>query len=124
MKSRAMKGRAMSSRTMRSRTLQLVPTLALAIGLSAQVPSAQIHAQQAPEYGPSTGTLVVAGGGPLNGTGIFERFIELGGGAEDGRFVIVPTAGGNYDEDGNLRVYDEASVLRSWRDRHSGESGH
>jgi len=117
MKSRAMKGGAMSSRTMRSRTLQMVPTLVLAIGLSAQVPSAQIHAQQAPEYGPSTGTLVIAGGGPLNGTGIFERFIELGGGTEDGRFVIVPTAGGNYNEDGNLRAYDEASVLRSWRDR-------
>jgi cyanophycinase len=53
----------------------------------------------------------------LDGTGIFERFIELGGGAEDGRFVIVPTAGGNYDEDGNVRVYDEDRVLRSWRNR-------
>ena len=28
-----------------------------------------------------------------------EKFIELGGGA-DGKFVIVPTAGGNRDADG------------------------
>ncbi len=98
---------------MRSR----VPILALTIGLSAQFPTAQIHAQQATEYGPPNGTLVIAGGGSMDGTGIVERFIELGGGAEDGRFVIVPTAGGNYDRDGNLRIYDEDNVLRSWRDR-------
>ena len=95
----------------------LVPTLALAIGLSAQVPTAQIYPQQAPEYGPATGTLVIVGGGSMDGTGIIERFIELGGGAEDGRFIIVPTAGGNYDGDGNVRVYDEDRVLRSWRAR-------
>ena len=89
----------------------LVPTLALAVGLSAQ-----IYAQQAPEYGPPTGTLVlVGGGGGMNDAGISERFIELGGGAEEGRFVIVPTSGGNYDRDGNIRDYDEDQVLRSWR---------
>ncbi|GIT52827.1 MAG: hypothetical protein Ct9H300mP15_30400 [Gemmatimonadota bacterium] len=46
-----------------------------------------------------------------------ERFIELGGGAEEGRFVIVPTAGGNYAREGNLRMFDEDRVLASWRER-------
>jgi len=79
--------------------------------------SAPIAAQQATEYGPATGTLVIVGGGSTAGTGIMERFIELGGGAEEGRFVIVPTAGGNYDREGNLRVFDEDRVLASWRER-------
>ena len=101
---------------MRSRTLNLM-ALALAIGLSAQAPTAQIHAQEATAYGPQTGTLVIVGGGSTNGTDIMERFIELGGGAENGRFIVVPTAGGNYDRDGNVRVYEEDAVLRSWRAR-------
>jgi len=46
-----------------------------------------------------------------------ERFIELGGGAEEGRFIIVPTASGNYDREGNVRVYEEDRVLGSWRER-------
>jgi len=95
----------------------LVAIFALTIGLWVQLSTAQVHAQGAPQYGPPTGTLVIVGGGSMNGTGIIERFIELGGGAENGRFVIVPTAGGNYDQDGNLRVYDEDRVLRSWRAR-------
>ena len=79
--------------------------------------SAPIAAQQATEYGPATGTLVIVGGGSMAGTGIMERFIELGGGAEEGRFVVVPTAGGNYDREGDLRVFDEDQVLASWRER-------
>jgi len=103
---------------MASRNLRhLVAIFALTIGLWVQLSTAQVHAQEAPQYGPPTGTLVIVGGGSMNGTGIIERFIELGGGAENGRFVIVPTAGGNYDQDGNLRVYDEDRVLRSWRAR-------
>ena len=79
---------------MTRRTLCLIiPFLALALGLSAP-----IDAQEATEYGPANGTLVIVGGGSTNGTRIMERFIELGGGAEEGRFVIVPTAGGNYRE--------------------------
>ena len=108
----------MRSRTMASRNLRhLVAIFALTIGLWVQLSTAQVHAQEAPQYGPPTGTLVIVGGGSMNGTGIIERFIELGGGAENGRFVIVPTAGGNYDQDGNVRVYDEDRVLRSWRAR-------
>ncbi len=102
---------------MRSRmSPPLVPILALAIGLSVQIPTAQIYAQEAPQYGPPAGTLVIVGGGSMGGTGIVERFIELGGGAEDGRFVIVATADQNYDG-GGLRDYDEDRILRSWRAR-------
>lgn len=78
---------------------------------------APLPAQETTEYGPPRGTLVIVGGGSMNGTEIMERFIELGGGAEEGRFIVVPTAGGNYDRDGNLRVFDEERVLRSWRER-------
>ncbi|MCH7890918.1 MAG: cyanophycinase [Gemmatimonadetes bacterium] len=103
---------------MASRNLRhLVAIFALTIGLWVQLSTGQVGAQEAPQYGPPTGTLVIVGGGSTNGTGIIERFIELGGGAENGRFVIVPTAGGNYDQDGNVRVYDEDRVLRSWRAR-------
>ena len=90
----------------------LLLTLTLGIGLSAP-----IAAQESTEYGPANGTLVIAGGGSMAGTGIMERFIELGGGAEEGRFVVVPTAGGNYDREGDLRVFDEDQVLASWRER-------
>jgi len=87
-------------------------SLGLAIGLAAAG-----HTQEAPAHGPPRGTLVIAGGGLLEGTGILERFIELGGGADSGRFVIVPTAGGNRDRNGRVRVYHEDSVLSPWRAR-------
>ena len=99
-------------RTVKSLTPHLmIPVLALASGISTS-----LDAQQVTEYGPQNGTLVVAGGGSMDGTGIVERFVELGGGAEEGRFVIVPTAGGNYDQDGNIRVYDGDRVLARWRE--------
>ena len=88
----------------------LIPALLIACALSGPA-----GAQTAREYGPPAGTLVVVGGGALEGTGILEKFIELGGGAEKGRFVVVPTSGGNFDGDGNPRIYDEEQVLRSWR---------
>jgi cyanophycinase len=84
--------------------------LLLALGLAAPG-----YSQEVTEYGPQNGTLVIVGGGAT--TEIMERFIELGGGAEEGRFVIVPTADGNYDREGNLRVYHEERVLTSWRNR-------
>jgi len=90
-------------------------TLVLA-GAIAIAPAAPLAAQADTEYGPSNGTLVIVGGGSTAGTGIMERFIELGGGLEEGRFVIVPTAGGNRDQEGNLRVFEEEQVLRSWRE--------
>ena len=65
----------------------------------------------APEYGPPKGTLVIVGGGNLNGSGINEKFIELAGGPEK-NFVIVPTAGGNRDPDGSLSPTTRRGSLR------------
>ena len=70
-------------------------------------------AQQAPQYGPPKGTLVIVGGGSTEGTGIVEKFIALAGGV-DKKFVIVPTAGGNHNSDGTVRPYDEAQTVASW----------
>jgi len=67
-----------------------------------------------PEYGPPKGTLVIVGGGSTDGTTIMEKFIELGGGAENGKFVVVPTNGGNRNADGSLKPYVEATVIASW----------
>jgi len=69
----------------------------------------------APEYGPAKGTLVIIGGGNTDNTGIMEKFIELGGGPE-GRFIIVPTAGGNM-QDGKPRPYEEERILGGWLKR-------
>lgn len=69
------------------------------------------------EYGPGKGTLVVVGGGNLEGTGIYEKFIELAGGP-DAKFIIVPTAGGNRNpKDGSLIVYKEENVIAPWLKR-------
>ena len=100
---------------MNTRTRLALPFVLMVLTLTIAL-SAPIAAQQATEYGPATGTLVIVGGGSTAGTGIMERFVELGGGAEEGRFVIVPTAGGNYDREGDLRVFDEDQVLASWRE--------
>ncbi len=85
----------------------------LVLALVLVVPSV---AQDAPEYGPPRGTLVVIGGGNLDGTGIVEKFIELAGGPE-AKVVIVPTAGGNRTADGMVRVYSEEAVVGRWLKR-------
>ncbi len=78
---------------------------------------ARLQAQAAaPEYGPASGALVIVGGGSADGTTIMEKFIELGGGP-NGRFVIVPTAGGNRGADGAVRRYVEVAVTASWTRR-------
>jgi cyanophycinase len=87
--------------------------------LLASVPIGRgVLAQQdaAPEYGPAQGTLVIVGGGSMDGTGIVEKFIELAGGKE-ANFVIVPTAGGNKTSNGELRVYKEEDVIDTWLKR-------
>jgi cyanophycinase len=89
----------------------LAVALAIAVFMAAPV-----LAQDAPEYGPAKGTLVVVGGGPLEGSGILEKFIELAGG-KNAKFVIVPTAGGNKNADGTVRVYQEEEVLKSWKEK-------
>ncbi len=71
---------------------------------------------QQPEYGPAKGSLVIAGGGNLDKSGIYEKFIELAGGP-DARFVIVPTAGGNRNNDGSIHEYRESEIIKPWKDR-------
>jgi cyanophycinase len=86
----------------------------VAILLAAATPRAT--QQDPPEYGPPNGTLVIVGGGSLDGTGIVEKFIELAGGPE-ARFVIVPTAGGNRDREGKIREYKEEEEIAGWQRR-------
>ena len=87
---------------------------ALALVLTAV--AARTAADDPPEYGPPTGTLVIVGGGNLDGTGIVEKFIQLAGGP-GASFVIVPTAGGNRTPDGALRAYKEEDVIAPWLKR-------
>jgi cyanophycinase len=86
-------------------TTALAMTLALLAGPLAQ--------SAAPEYGPAKGTLLIVGGGNLEGTGIQEKFVELAGGP-DKKFVFVPTAGGNRNREGGLVAYAEEEVVRPW----------
>ena len=79
------------------------------------VPFTAGFSQEVPVYGPPNGTLVIVGGGAT--AEIMERFIALGGGAEAGRFVIVPTAAGNFEGAGHIRAYNEEQVLAPWRKR-------
>ncbi len=71
---------------------------------------------QAPEYGPEKGTLVIQGGGSDAGTGIFETFINKAGGLS-AKIVVVPTAGGNRNPDGSIKVYNEEQVVAAWKRR-------
>src|SRR5262252_2048012 len=89
-------------------------TKLLRIMLLALACSAPAFAQQTPEYGPAKGTLLIVGGGTLEGTGIQEKFIQLAGG-KDMKFVIVPTAGGNRDANGSIRNYKEEDVVKPWK---------
>jgi cyanophycinase len=105
---------------MRQRSLRFVAALLLLF--AASTPRAAFDVAQAgqqpasadvPEYGPAKGTLLIVGGGNLNGSGINEKFIELAGGPEK-NFVIVPTAGGNRNAQGELIPYDETRVVAPW----------
>ncbi len=84
------------------------------LALSFAAPSAQ--PKETPEYGPAAGTLVIVGGGNLEGSGIYEKFIELAGGPEK-HFVIVPTAEGNRKADGTVVAYEEDKVIAPWLKR-------
>jgi len=97
------------------RKLHLVFVAALLLLTGGLATHASQAAQDAPEYGPAKGTLIIIGGGNANGTGIMEKFIELAGGAENGKFVVFPTNNGNRDRDGKLIDYDPETVLRPWK---------
>lgn len=77
--------------------------------------AAASFSQGVPEYGPPNGTLVIVGGN-LKDAAIYDRFIQLAGGP-DANFVIVPTAGGNKNPDGSIRVYKEEDVVAAWKKR-------
>lgn len=95
----------------------LVAAVAVAVAVSAAaLGGQQAGASEPPEYGPAHGSLVIAGGGNLDGSGIYEKFIELAGGPTK-HFVIVPTAGGNRNRDGSLVTYDEQQVIAPWLKR-------
>ena len=96
--------------------LAIAALVAIAIGAAAPARVTVLRAAQAaesPEYGPPKGTLVIVGGGNLTGSGINEKFIELAGGPEK-NFVIVPTAGGNRNAQGQLIPYDEQRIIAPW----------
>ena len=71
---------------------------------------------QAPEYGPTKGTLVIQGGGSDANSGIWETFVNRAGGL-NAKIVVVPTAGGNKNPDGSIREYKEETVLANWKKR-------
>ncbi len=83
-------------------------------GLILMVMLAATAGAQPPEYGPQKGHLVIQGGGPAEGTGIMETFVNLAGG-RDKKIIIIPTAGGNRAADGKLIVYQEAEILAPWK---------
>ncbi len=102
---------------MRQRRLGLLAVIILfaaaqSIAQRGQLP-APAPATEVPEYGPAKGTLIIVGGGNLTGSGINEKFIELAGGP-DKNFVIVPTAGGNRNAQGELIAYDEQRIIAPW----------
>src|SRR5687767_3505835 len=93
-------------RTARNPWVFLSFVLSLVFSLSSSVLRGQ-------EYGPPKGTLVIVGGGSMQGTGIQEKFIELAGGP-NAKIVVVPTAGGNRAADGSVRPYQEEQVIAGW----------
>jgi cyanophycinase len=88
----------------------------LSLALPAMLLAESLFAQEQPEYGPSNGTLVIQGGGSDAETGIWETFINKAGGL-DAKIIVVPTAGGNRDQDGKIKNYQEDQVLAMWHRR-------
>ncbi|HUL75494.1 MAG TPA: cyanophycinase [Vicinamibacterales bacterium] len=99
---------------MRLRSLRFV--LAAAVGVIAFTLGAHATApplDDAPQYGPANGSLVIIGGNMQESSGLAQKFIQLAGGP-DKNFVIIPTNNGNRNPDGSLRVYNETTVLAPW----------
>ena len=96
-------------------TSKLITLSKVTLALGATLIAGSLFAQE-PEYGPAKGTLVIQGGGSDVGTGIVETFINKAGGL-NAKIVVVPTAGGNKNADGSIRVYKEEQVLAGWKRR-------
>lgn len=75
--------------------------------------TAVLVAAQTAEYGPPQGTLIIVGGGELNGSGIMETFLNRAGG-KDAKIIVIPTAAGNKDRDGKAIVYKEDEEIAPW----------
>jgi cyanophycinase len=112
----------MTRRRLLAPSVLLISTIAFAPRAATQtaVPWPSAATAAAPEYGPPNGTLFIAGGSTLGlPITLIEKFIELGGGV-DGKFVIVPTANGNFDgtgDDKKVHVYVESQVISPWLNR-------
>ena len=96
---------------MRTRRHGLLLFVVVAMSLTA----GRATGQEATEYGPPKGSLVIVGGN-MRDPAIAERFIELAGG-RGAKLVVVPTAGGNRDRAGAVRVYREEDVVGPWKKR-------
>lgn len=82
----------------RRRALLSAAFVALALTFSASPPSLEGQNCRRPCVGPERGAIVAGGGGNL-GLPVYQRFVDLAGGA-DARIVLIPTAGtqyGNHD---------------------------
>ena len=97
-------------------TLKRIAFAVCSVAILLSAVAVRTAAENPPEYGPPKGTLVIVGGGNLEGTGILEKFIQLAGGP-DASFVIVPTAGGNTNQDGSVHTYSEEAVIAPWLKR-------
>jgi cyanophycinase len=82
-------------------------------GAQRGAPPAEPASNEAPEYGPAKGTLLIVGGNMAKTSPLYDKFIQLAGGA-NAKFVIVPTNGGNRDAKGALIVYKEETVIAPW----------
>jgi cyanophycinase len=99
---------------MRNGPLRLTFSLiALCVSLTLAARAAAPALDDAPQYGPARGSLIIIGGNMQESSGLAQKFIELAGG-KDKNFVIVPTNNGNRNPDGSLHVYDAATVLAPW----------
>lgn len=87
-----------------------------AITLTAALLFVSYGSAQTTGYGPPTGTLIIQGGGPDADTGIFETFVNKAGGL-GAKIVVVPTAGGNRNPDGSIKLYKEDDVIARWKKR-------
>jgi cyanophycinase len=94
---------------MRQRVRLILPAILIALFT---FPAGAVR-QDAPEYGPPKGTLVIVGGNMAPKSPLYDKIIQLAGGL-DAKFVIVPTNNGNRDANGSLHVYKEEDVVKPW----------
>src|SRR3954469_24486002 len=71
-----------------------------------------VLAQEGPLYGPTSGTLMIVGGAA--GPELLRRFVEMAGGT-NAHLIVAPTAGGNSNAFGKIKLYKEDDVVARWR---------